>query len=429
VRSRLAAYGYEGPVAWRSFGEYLYDVENGGIAQNLAFFVGHSTIREAAGVTGRSPSEDDLAAMEDFVREAMDAGALGLSSGLEYSLGAAAGTHELRRLVEVVGRYSGIYSSHIRNRDSRILDAVGEFLSIAQSGNVAGQISHLNVRLGTGAPDRGWEQAVDLMTRARSQGLDVQADATPFSQGLGVMTGLLPGWLLADGYASAARRLSDPSLRIRLRGECDRYWRFVHQGQWERVRLQNSPEFPELNGLTFIEIARRRRQDAWDAYFDVLVAAGAGMGNLIMVGDLFSEAHLAQVISHPLFSLGVDAYSSVDHGPLSEITASPLPYKGHVQYLVHHVRENKTLSVEEAVHKMSGMPARRFGLSGRGLIREGYFADLVVLDFDKLHSGSTFHNPAVYPEGVSRVMVNGVTVVEGGRHSGLLAGRVLRRRS
>jgi N-acyl-D-amino-acid deacylase len=427
VQGRLQAYGYTGPVAWRSFGEYLDDVAAGGTAQNLAFFVGHSTVREAAGVTGQVVPEDALSTMAAFVQEAMEAGALGMSSGLEYSLGAAARTAELQYLSAVVGRHGGIYASHVRNRDSQILDSIQEFLLIARSGNAAGQISHLNVRHDTNAPERGWERAVELMMDARAHGLDVQADTTPFRQGVGVMTGLLPDWVLADGYSVAADRLSDPLVRSRLRGECDRYWRFVHKGQWERVRLQNSPQYPEFNGMGFVEIARRRGQDVWDAYFDVLSAAGGGMGNLIMVGDLFTEEHLAEMVSHPLFSLGVDAYASVDHGPLSEITVSPLPYSGHVHYLTHHVRERKTLSLEEAVRKMSGMPAARFGLHGRGLIREGYFADLVLFDFDRLESRSTFENPQVYPDGVALVMVNGQVAVHEGQHMRRRAGRVLRR--
>lgn len=429
VSARLAAYGYHNSPAWRSFGDYLDDVESGRVAQNLAFFVGHSTIREAAGVSSDIVTPDSLRLMEDLVAEAMEAGALGMSSGLEYSLGAAASTEELQRLTKVVGRYGGMYASHVRNRDAAILESIDEFLSIARSGNVAGQISHLNVRHDTNAPERGWERAVELITRARSNGLDVQADTTPFLQGLGVMTGLLPNWLLSDGYEVAAKRLDDPLVRGKLRGQCDRYWRFVHKGQWNRVRLQNSLQFPELNGLTFVEIARRRRQDVWDSYFDILNASGAGMGNLIMVGDLFTEEHLAEMISHPLFSLGVDAYSSVDHGPLSEITSSPLPYRGHIHYLTHHVREKGTLPLEEAIRKMSGMPAQRFGLAGRGLLREGYFADLVVFDFENLTSASTFDNPAVYPDGIELVTVNGTVAVEAGRHTGRRAGRVLRRRS
>jgi len=225
-----------------------------------------------------------------------------------------------------------------------------------RAGNVAGQISHLNARHDTNAPPGAWHKAVELMSASRVAGLDVQADMTPFRHGLGAMTGLLPNWLLADGYRPAAQRLADPLVRSRLRGDCDRYWRFVHKGQWHRVRLQNSPQFPELDGLTFDEIARRRQRDEWDCYFDILAAAGDDMDNLTLVGELFTDEHLAEMLTHPLFSLGVDAYTSVDHGPLSELTANPLPYSGHIHYLTHHVRTNRTLSLEDVGD--AGLPVR-----------------------------------------------------------------------
>lgn len=427
TRIRMHAYGYDGPISWRSFGDYLADVEAGGTAQNLAFFVGHSTIRDAAGVASDAPSEQQLVKMENLVREAMEAGALGMSSGLEYSLGAFASTAELQRLSRIVGRYGGIYASHIRNRDAKILDSVGEFLAIMEDGDAAGQISHLNVRHDTNAPERGWERAVELMTAARDRGFDVQADTTPFRQGVGIMTGILPNWLLADGYPTAVARLGDPLVRAKVREESDRYWRFIQKGQWDRVRLQNSPEFPELNGRYFTDIARLRNQDVWDSYFDVLAAAGDNMGNLIMIGDLFTEEHLKEMVSHPLFSLGVDAYSSVDHGPMSDITVNPLPYSGHVHYLTHHVRETGNLTLEEAVRKMSGMPAKRFGLKGRGLVREGYFADLVVFDFEGLRTESSFEHPARYPEGIALVTVNGTIAVDRDGRTDARSGRVLRR--
>lgn len=427
VASRLRAYAYDGQVSWRSFGEYMDDVEQGGTARNLAFLVGHSTLREAAGVSGSAATADQISMLGDLLREALEAGALGMSSGLEYGAGAGASTMELQALVDIVGRYGGIYASHIRNRDAGILDAVGEFIDLVQHGNAAGQISHLNVRHDTNAPEHGWERAVDLMVSAREQGFDIQADATPFRQGLGVMTGLLPSWVLAEGSAAAATMLRNRDVRDRLRADCDRYWRFVAKGQWDRVRLGNSREFADLNGLTFVEIAKLRDQDSWDAYFDLMSAAGDAMGDLLMVGDLFTEEHLAQTIAHPLFSLGVDAFASVDHGPLGEISANPLCYRGHVEYLAHHVREKRTLKLEEAIRKMSSMPARRFALSGRGLVREGYFADLVLFDAEAVRSASTFARAAVYPEGISVVVVNGVVAVQDGRRCGTRSGRLLRR--
>lgn len=428
VASRLAAFAYFEPVTWSSFGEYLSDIEKSGISQNLAFLVGHSTIREAAGIDAYAvPDKGAMLKMSNMVREAMEAGALGMSTGLEFREGAFATTDEVRELVAVSGRYCGIYASHIRNRDSTIFEAIDEFLSIVQYGNVSGEISHLNVRHDTNAPDRAWERAVEMMSDARTIGLNVQADTTPFLQGSGLMTGILPPWLLREGYAKAADMLRDESVRTRLRSDCDRYWRFIHKGQWHRVRLSYSPQYAEFSGRRFDEIASMSHKDPWDCYFDILQAAGDAMGELFLVGDLFTEEHMAEMISHPLFSLGVDGYTSVVDGALSRVTKNPLPYCGHITYLTHHVRERNTLTLEEAIRKMSSQPAQMFGLRGRGLLREGYQADIVVFDFDQLRSDSTFDHPASYPEGIDLVVVNGVIVVAGPVHTGRRPGTVLRR--
>lgn len=427
VASRLRSYGYHDRPSWGSFDEYLADVSSEGTAQNLAFFVGHSTVRAAVGVGPRPATGDELRMMTSYVLEAMDAGALGMSTGLEYSDGRYAETREIAELATAVACRQGYYASHVRNRDKHLLDSIDEFLRIVRSSGAAGQISHLNVREDTGAPPGGWQRAVDMMEAARYEDIDVQADTTPFPQGLGLMIGLLPEWLLRDGYAAAAVQLSDRSVRDRLRRDCDRYWRFVNKGQWHRVRLQSSRQFPEWGGLRFPEIADLAGKDEWDCYFDILAAAGPDMGDLCMVGDLFTEEHLAQMISHPLFSLGVDSTSSSVKLPLADITRSPLPYRGHVEYLTHHVREKKTLNLEEAIHKMSGKPATRFGLQGRGLLCEGSYADVVVFDFAALNSASTFENPAVYPEGIGAVLVNGELVVDHGVHTGIRVGRVLKR--
>jgi N-acyl-D-amino-acid deacylase len=425
VAARLRAYGYLERPTWRSFEEYLTEVSSGGTSQNLAFFVGHSTLRAAAGVGPRAASPDEIDTMARYVAEAMGAGALGMSTGLEYSDGRYAGTPEISQLARVVGRHGGYYASHIRNRDARLWEAIDEFLGIVCSSGTRGQVSHLNVREDTGAPPGGWSRAVEMIESARREGMDVEADTTPFPQGLGLMTGILPTWLLSDGFEEAAERLSERDIRDRLRGDCDRYWRFIAKGQWHRVRLQASPQFPEWAGLRFPEIAELAGKDEWDCYFDILSAAGGAMGELCMVGDLFTEEHLAEMISHPLFSLGVDSTSSSVNAPLAEITASPLPYRGHVEYLLHHVRETKTLSLEEAVYKMSGKPAQRFGLKGRGHLREGSYADVVVFDISSLSSDSTFEHPAVYPEGIEAVLVNGRVVVDHGAHTGARPGRVL----
>jgi N-acyl-D-amino-acid deacylase len=428
VQARLASYGHDGGVAWNSFGEYLADVRAGGTSANLAFLVGHSTIREAAGVRSQdSVDEDQLRRMVALVEEALEAGAIGMSSGLEYSHGSFAATDELIAMAQPVGAARGIYASHIRNRDSRILTSVDEFLTIVRRSGAAGEISHLNVRHDTNAPERAWELAVEAMERAAADGTDVRADTTPFEQGVGMMTGILPSWLLSGGNVAAAEALADREVRRRLRSDCDRYWRFLAKGQWDRARLLLSAEFAEFQGLTFAEIADRRGQDPWDAYFDILQSAGAGMHNVLMVGDLFTPEHSAQMVAHPDFGLGVDAWSLSNEGGTAALTATPLSFAGHIHYLAHHVRDRHTLTLEDAVRKMTSLPAERFGLAGRGRVAERYAADLVVFDADRVASESTFANPRVYPTGIDYVIVNGTVVVQAGTHTGSRPGRVLRR--
>ena len=428
VEARLRTFAYEGPVEWESFADHLSFLSNAGHSQNLAWFVGHNTVRHAAGVYGPRATEDELVAMERHVAEAMDAGALGLSTGLEFNPGRAAPTDEIVRLNKVVGRYGGYYTSHVRNRDSHLQDSIEEFLQIIREGGTKGEISHLNVRHRTGAAPGAWQRAVDTMAEAREvEGLDVLADTTPFRDGLGQMAGILPPWVLADGWEEACKRLRDPAVKERLRGDCDRYWRFIHKGDWQRVRLQASLQYPGLEGIPFDEAAAQMGLEPWDAYFEVLAAAGPGIESLLLIGELFTDEHLAEMISHPLFCLGVDGYTASLDAGLDAVVGHPVCFAGHVHYLTHHVGEVGTLPLEEAIHKMTAMPARHFGLTDRGELAPGKAADLVVLDLDRLADGSTLEHPLAYVEGVDEVLVNGTAVVEAGEHTGARPGRHLSR--
>jgi N-acyl-D-aspartate/D-glutamate deacylase len=429
IRSRLHAFGFDKPtIPWSTFGEHLEFLSDVGHTPNFAWFVGHNAIRLAAGVSGSAPTSEQLATMEGFVHEAMQSGALGMSTGLEFNPGREASAEELRRLNAVAGEYDGIYTSHVRNRDSGLLEAIDEFLEVARAGATRAEISHLNVRHNTNAPERGWERAVEKMAASRDEGLDVLADTTPFREGLGQMAGILPPWVAADGPDAAAAKLRDPALRERMRHESDRYWRFIHKGEWERVYFQATPQHPELGGLSFRQISERLGKDPWDCYLDILADAGADYEAILTVGTLFTDEHLAEMIGHPLFCLGVDTFTVQDTGPLSEIMRHPLGYAGHVHYLTHHVRERGTLRLEEAIRKMTSMPAAHFGLWDRGLLRPGYGADVVVFDFDELDDVSTTEQPNAYARGVEHVFVNGVGVVDGAEHTGARPGRHLLRR-
>jgi N-acyl-D-amino-acid deacylase len=428
IEGRMRMFAYDGPADWHSFGEHLAFIAREGHSQNLAWFVGHNTIRYAAGVFVPEASEEQLQRMEAYVDEAMEAGALGLSTGLEFNPGRAAPTAELSRLNRVVGRHGGYYTSHVRNRDAHLQDSIDEFLTIVREGGTRGQISHLNVRHRTGAAPGAWQRAVDTMARAREvEGLDVLADTTPFRDGLGQMAGILPPWVLDDGWQEACKQLRDPAVRERLRGECDRYWRFIHRGDWHRVRLQASPQYPGLEGKDFDEIATLLGTDPWNAYFEILAASGPALESLLLIGELFTDDHLAEMISHPLFCLGVDGYTStLDDARLEAVAGHPVCYAGHVHYLTHHVAELGTLPLEEAIRKMTSMPARHFGLD-RGELRPGLAADVVVLDLDRLADGSTLEQPLAYARGVDEVIVNGTSVVSGGEHTGTRPGRHLPR--
>lgn len=331
------------------------------------------------------------------------------------------------RLNRVVGRYGGYYTSHVRNRDTQLQDSIDEFVRIVREGGTKGEISHLNVRHRTNAAPGAWERAVETMAAAREEGLDILADTTPFRDGLGQMAGILPPWVLDDGWEAAQKRLRDPALRETLQSECDRYWRFIHKGDWHRVRLQGSPQYPGLEGKDFNEIGALLGRDPWEAYFDILADSGPAIESLLLIGELFTDDHLAEMISHPLFSLGVDGYTAaLDSPDLEAISAHPVCFAGHVHYLTHHVRELGTLPLEVAIHKMTAMPARHFGLD-RGELRPGAAADLVVLDLDRLSDGSTVEHPLAYVEGVDEVLVNGVAVVSAGEHTGARPGRHLPR--
>ncbi|TCP40757.1 N-acyl-D-amino-acid deacylase [Tamaricihabitans halophyticus] len=430
TRNALRAYGFLGEVTWRSFAELLDVVhrDDGGTAQNLAWFVGHTALRNAAEVRGTGADAVGITRMVRHLEEAMDAGAIGMSSGLEYGSGRDATTEELTSVAAVLARYDGIYASHIRNRDAHLLDAVDEFLTIARHNGLRAQLSHLNVRHDTGAPPDAWHAAVGRLIAEREAGMDVLADMTPYPHGIGLATGLLPGWLLADGPATAAQLLADAEIRTQLRGDCDRYWRFVHKGQWDRVVLATSPATPELEGLPFTRIAELRGQDCWDAFFDVLHAAGTDMPAVQLMGRLFTAEHVAEAIAHPLFCLGVDGFTSRTDGPLAARTRHPLFFTGHTHYIAHHVLQARNLTLEEAVRKMTSKVAERFALRGRGRVEVGACADLAVLDLETLAAQDTFAFTGSYATGVPHVVVNGQLVVHNGQHLGTRAGQYLPRR-
>jgi len=413
-------------ATWSTFAEFLEVIREMGTSENLAWFVGHNTLRQAVGVVGNRVDEEQMRGMERLLREGLEAGALGMTTGLEFEPGRWATAEEVGRLAEVVGEYDGYYASHIRNRAKQLQPAIDEFMETVRRSGVHGQVSHLNVRFNTGAAEDAWERAVETLEQERDAGLDVAADCTPLLDGLGGPAAILPPWITEEGPQRAAELLSDSEVRARVRTDCDRYWAFIQRGDWHRVYILNSDRHAEIVGKNFLEIAELWDKEPWDCLFDLLVESFRGEGHAGYIGRLFTEDHVVEQIRHPLFNLSVDATSATVDGPPATRFAHPLHYAGMIHYLTFWVREKSVLSLEEAVRKMTSMPASRFGLRNRGLIRPGLAADLVVFDYGELDDGSTVEEPLAYCRGVEYVLVNGEMVIDGGEHTGGRPGRNLR---
>ncbi|HEX2035274.1 MAG TPA: D-aminoacylase [Chloroflexota bacterium] len=408
-----------------TFGEYLEEVTRNGLSANYAFLVGHGTIRRAVmGAEERSPSAEEQAAMERLLEQSLDEGAYGLSTGLEFVPGRAATLDELRGLNRVLARYDRIHATHQRNRNEGFEASVAEAIAHCESVGVRLQIAHNNARYG--APPGAWERVMGQIEGARARGLDVSCDTTTYTRGGGGMSAVLPPWLFDAGAQEAARRLGDPVIRQKVKGDMRRYWLRVADGRWDELWLGRTTNSQEYFGKSFAEIGALRGQDPLDAYLDVLMGEGEHITSAGMFGVVKDEAHLREMLTHPLYAAEADARSAPLSGPLYERVNHPASFGWTAFILGTCVREKGWLSLEYAVHKMTGLPAAKFRLHQRGLIRPGMAADLVVFDPRTIHDNASFEEPRRSPDGIHAVFVNGVLTVEGGRHTHQLAGGVLR---
>lgn len=411
-------------VSWTTFGEYLDHVRAGGIGANFAFLAGHAAIRSAViGSEERAASPEEMVQMERLLAQALEEGALGLSTGLEFVPGRAATAEELIALSRVVARYDRIHACHQRTRNERFVDSVNEIIGICEAAGARLQISHNNQR--PGAPDGAWEQTMVAQEAARRRGLDVSCDTTSYVAGLGLMAAVLPPWLFDQGPAIAAARLGDPVIREKVKADCHRYWLMIARREWDRVWLGRTTNSQEYFGKSFAEIGELMGRDPMDAYLDILMREGAGIADAGMFGQVKTPEHLRELMQHPLVAIEADAWTASATGPLAELANHPASFGWTARVLGEYVRERRWLTLEEAILKMTAMPAAKFGLRDRGLLRPGLAADLVVFDPETIRDNASFERPAVYPSGIEYVFVNGRPAVDGGRLVGVRAGRVL----
>lgn len=410
---------------WSCFGEFL-DRVGEGIGINLGILVGHNAVRRGVlGKENRKPTEDEMRAMERLVAESLDAGAIGLSFGLEFMPGRVADSEELRRLCAVAANRKKMTAWHVRNRDRKFVEAVEEAISVTREAGAGLQLSHLSAK--PGSSPRAWNRVMEAVRLARAQGHDVQCDMIPYTTGPGLLSTILPDWATQGSIQEVQARLRDPEVRKQLIAQSDRYWFLFYYREWDKLTLTICRTHPEWVGLTFREIGEKVGKDPFDVVYDILADEGETMDAVWINGVLFSEGDIVEWLSDPLFSIASDGFTTTDSGPLAKISNHPTNYGWTPTVIQKYVHELRSLRLEEAIRKMTSMPAARFGLTDRGVLRAGMMADVIVFDEKKFKTRATFMKPQVYADGMEYVLVNGQLALDRGVPTRNLAGRILGR--
>ena len=410
-------------VTWRSVGEYLERAADGN-GVNCYFLVGHGAIRTAVlGFDERPATKDEVRGMARLVETALDEGARGLSFGLEYPPARAATAEEQTALATVVARRDGFVGCHMRNRDVDFEPNVDEILGVARDSGGRLQLSHFTAKPGT--PDGAWERILGRVDQARVEGLDLGLDVYPYHTGPGFATAFLPEWAVTGGPTALLARLADREARTRIRGDYDRYWRFLAAGEWDRLSLAYSSAHPDWIGEQFDVLAGRLGVEPIDVLVRLFEDEGAGLGRVTVNGRLFSEAYVRECLTHPLFAIGSDGWRGTRDGGPDEVAHHPNCWGWVPKVLGEYVRDERVLPLEGAIHKMTGYPADRLALIDRGRLSPGCYADVMVFDPAIVGTESTFARPAAQPVGISHVFVNGRAAVLDGQLTDERAGRLL----
>jgi N-acyl-D-amino-acid deacylase len=422
--------GYDSrvPITWKSFDEYLKEFEKRGIAQNIAALAGHNAIRIAVmGYDSRKPTATELEEMKGLVRECMEAGAFGLSTGLAYPPGAFADSEEIVELSKIVGEYGGIYSSHLRGTDGDVLTGVEEAIQI---GKKAGLPVHMGHLCGFFGNFEETERALRMVRRARSRGMDVTCDLYPYLAGANPLAAFLPQSVFTRDWRDLVKEIRDPTGRTRLAEEVRRsgvgsFW-LTRAETLKAISLYDCRENREFKGKSLWEIAQMKGMNPVESVLEVLADEGSEMYNTGVIVQWMGEKDNFAVYRAPFHMVGSDGIALAPYGELASFRFHPRAYGTFPRVLGRYVREMGILTLEEAVRKMTSFPAQRLNLKDRGVVGEGMCADLVIFNYERTIDKSTYEEPSLYPEGIEYVIINGETVIENGQHTGRLPGNVLR---
>jgi N-acyl-D-amino-acid deacylase len=414
---------------WRTFRQYFARLEKQGMGINLASYVGATQVRRMVlGDADVQPTPEQLEKMKALVREAMRDGAVGVSTALEYAPAPYSKTEEIIALASEASKFGGIYATHMRNEGSSVLEAIDEAVRIGREAHIPVEIWHFKV-----AGKENWghmPESIARVNRARAEGVDVTADTYAYTAWFNSMSAFVPAWAHDGGDAKLIERLKDPATRARIRKDMetpskdwDNEWQEIGGPQDVMIGVVQNPELRKFQGKRLNEVAKALNEDSMDALFDILIQDKA-YTDCAVFG--MSEPDVALALRQPWVSVDNDSSGTSPEGILGEDHPHPRAYGTFPRILRKYVREEKKLTLPDAIRKFSALPAQRLRLTDRGVLKQGMWADVVVFDPETVRDLATFDDPNRFSEGMEYVLVDGVPVIANGKMTGALPGKVLR---
>jgi N-acyl-D-amino-acid deacylase len=415
-------------ITWTTLAEYLRELERRGVSQNVASFLGATTVREhVIGLEDKKATPEQMEQMRAIVRQAMQEGALGIGSSLIYAPAFYASTEELIELCKVAAQYRGKYISHMRSEGNRLIEAVEELIRIAREAKIPAEIYHLKA-----AGQANWPKmttVIEMVEKARASGLKITADMYTYTAGATGLDAAMPPWVLDGGYDAAYKRLADPEMRKKIAAAIQtptKDWEnlYLAAGSPDRVLLVEfkSDALKPLTGKTLAEAAKLRGENPVDTIMNLVLEDRSRVGTVYF---MMSEENIRRQIALPWMSFGSDAASMAPEPPFTKSAAHPRAYGNFARLLGKYVRDEKVIPLAEAIHRLSGLPATNLELDRRGFLREGMFADVAIFDPVTIADRATFEKPHQYAVGMRHVFVNGAQVLADGEHTGARPGRAL----
>ena len=415
-------------IDWTTLGEYLESLERRGVSTNVASFIGATTLRvHEIGYENRPPTDEELDNMRSLVRQGMEEGALGIGSSLIYAPAFYSSTEELIELCKVAAEYGGMYISHMRSESNKLLEALDELITISEKANIPAEVYHL--KAGGLKNHYKMDLVINKINAARASGLDITADMYTYIAGATGLDAHMPPWVQEGGYDKWVERLKDPKIRAKVKKEMT-----SDAKDWENLGYLAGPdgvlfagfrnsELREYIGMTLKEVAQKTGKHYADVAMDFVIQDGSRVD---VVYFLMSEENVKKQIKLPYMSFGSDAGSIAPEGDFLKYNPHPRAYGNFSRLLGKYVREEKVIPLEEAIYKLTSLTADKLKIKKRGLLKEGYYADVVLFDPSTISDHPTFDDPHQLATGMHHVFVNGVQVLNEGEHTGATPGRVVR---